>query len=174
MARKNVVFGFLGTQLDYAGKTNRWAKWRPTVSLCQQEDLVVDKLVLFHDNRSHQLFKTVKKDIAQISPETEVVSELMNLQDPWDFEEVYGALYDFLHQQNFQTDQEQYFAHVTTGTHVAQICLFLLIESHKLPGKLIQTSPKNRSQPDQQTGSHQIIDLDLSKYDKLATRFTEE
>lgn len=174
MAKRNVVFGFLGTQLDYVGKSNRWEKWRPTVSLCQQEDLIVDELVLFHDNRSKQLFQTLQKDIAQISPETLVKSELMNLRNPWDFEEVYGALYDFLSCHKFLLTETNYYSHMTTGTHVAQICLFLLTESHKLPGKLIQTSPKRRDQENPQSGSHQIIDLDLSKYDKLATRFEEE
>lgn len=174
MAKKNVVFGFLGTQLDYVGKANRWEKWRPTVSLCQQEDLIIDELVLFHDNRSTKLFQTVQRDISQISPETVVKSTLMNLRDPWDFEEVYGALYDFLSNQDFNPTNSNYFSHVTTGTHVAQICLFLLTESHKLPGKLIQTSPKRRNEENPQSGSHQIIDLDLSKYDKLATRFEEE
>jgi transcriptional regulatory protein RtcR len=67
-----------------------------------------------------------------------------------------------------------YYSHTTTGTHVAQICLFLLTESGKLPGKLIQTSPKRRNEENAQSGSYQIIDLDLSKYDKLATRFEEE
>ncbi|MGJ8672830.1 RNA repair transcriptional activator RtcR [Rubritalea sp.] len=174
MARKNVVFGFLGTQLDYVGKMNRWEKWRPTVSLCQQDDLIVDELVLFHDNRSKPLFETVKKDVAQVSPETSVKSELMNLKNPWDFEEVYGTLYDFFSKQHYDLKGCNYLAHMTTGTHVAQICLFLLTESRKHPGKLIQTSPKRRNEKNRETGSYQIIDLDLSKYDKLATRLVEE
>lgn len=174
MAKKNVVFGFLGTQLDYVGKRNRWEKWRPSVSLCQQEDFLVDQLVLLHDNRSKGLFDTIKADIAQISPETKVVSEIMNLKNPWDFEEVYGSLYDFLSRQSFKLTESNYYAHMTTGTHVAQICLFLLTETHKLPGKLVQTSPKSRREANHIAGTHQIIDLDLSKYDKLATRFEEE
>ncbi|MCW2414627.1 MULTISPECIES: RNA repair transcriptional activator RtcR family protein [unclassified Sphingobium] len=30
--------------------------------------------------------------------------------------------------------------HITTGAHVAQICLFLLTEARYLPGRLLQTS----------------------------------
>ena len=48
--KKTVVIGFLGTQLDFAGKgSQRWEKWRPTVGLCQQEDLLVHRLELLHD-----------------------------------------------------------------------------------------------------------------------------
>ena len=48
--KKTVAFGFLGTTLDYAGKgSQRWEKWRPTVALCQQPDLVIDRLELLHD-----------------------------------------------------------------------------------------------------------------------------
>lgn len=43
--RKTVAFGFVGTVLDYAGRgSQRWSKWRPTLCLCQQESLVIDRL----------------------------------------------------------------------------------------------------------------------------------
>ena len=45
--RKTVAFGFVGTVLDYAGRgSQRWSKWRPTLCLCQQESLVIDRLEL--------------------------------------------------------------------------------------------------------------------------------
>lgn len=48
--RKTVAFGFVGTVLDYAGRgSQRWSKWRPTLCLCQQESLVIDRLELLHD-----------------------------------------------------------------------------------------------------------------------------
>ena len=61
--------------------------------------------------------------------------------------------------------------HITTGTHVAQICWFLLTESRHFPGQLIQTSPPRRdpSQP----GAYRIIDLDLSRYDGIARRHAQ-
>ncbi|MBM3226087.1 MAG: AAA family ATPase, partial [Candidatus Tectomicrobia bacterium] len=91
------------------------------------------------------------------------------LEDPWDFEEVYGALYAFARAYPFQPEHEEYLVHITTGSHVAQICLFLLTEAHYFPAKLIQTSPQ-RDDP----GTFAIIDLDLSKYDRLASRFRQE
>lgn len=45
--RKTVAFGFVGTVLDYAGRgSQRWSKWLPTLCLCQQESLVIDRLEL--------------------------------------------------------------------------------------------------------------------------------
>lgn len=175
MARKKVIFGFIGTVLDYVGKgRDRWEKWRPTISLCQQDDLIVDRLELLHDSRSRGLFDRLRQDIAAISPETEVVSVEVNLRDPWDFEEVYGTLHDFAHGYAFDTEAEDYLIHITTGTHVAQICWFLLAEARYLPAQLLQTSPPRKKELGETVGSYAVIDLDLSRYGKIATRFARE
>lgn len=56
--RKTVAFGFVGTVLDYAGRgSQRWSKWRPTLCLCQQESLVIDRLELLHDARRARYLK---------------------------------------------------------------------------------------------------------------------
>ncbi|MBJ5365557.1 sigma 54-dependent transcriptional regulator, partial [Salmonella enterica subsp. enterica serovar London] len=92
--RKTVAFGFVGTVLDYAGRgSQRWEKWRPTLCLCQQETLVVHRLELLYDARSRSLFEGLKKDIASVSPETEVVGVEIAIRNPWDFEEVYACLH---------------------------------------------------------------------------------
>ena len=46
-----------------------------------------------------------------------------------------------------QPEKEDYLIHITTGTHVAQICLFLLAEARYLPAKLLQTEPPPRHKP---------------------------
>ena len=54
--------------------------------------------------------------------------------------------------------------------------MFLLAESHHIRAKLIQTTPKEghvRHSNDPK-GRHTVIDLDLSRYDKLAKRFETE
>ena len=58
--RKTVVIGMLGTVLDAGQGPRRWEKWRPTVSLCQQEDLVVDRLELLYPRSAMVLAATVK------------------------------------------------------------------------------------------------------------------
>lgn len=173
--RKTVAFGFVGTVLDYAGRgSQRWSKWRPTLCLCQQESLVIDRLELLHDARSRSLFETLKRDIASVSPETEVVSVEIELHNPWDFEEVYACLHDFARGYEFQPEKEDYLIHITTGTHVAQICWFLLAEARYLPARLIQSSPPRKKEQPRGAGEVTIIDLDLSRYNAIASRFAEE
>lgn len=173
--KRKVVFGFVGTVLDYVGRgRQRWDKWRPTVSLCQQEDFVVDRLELLHDARSRSLFERLRTDIASISPETEVNSVEITLRNPWDFEEMYAVLHDVADGYTFDTEAEDYLVHITTGTHVAQICWFLLAESRYLPAQLLQTSPPRKRDLGETVGHYTVIDLDLSRYDRIATRFAVE
>jgi transcriptional regulatory protein RtcR len=172
-AKKLVILGLLGTQLDRGAGSRRWEEWRPTVSLCQHEELLVDRLELLHDRKRTSLAETVVRDIAGVSPETETRRHIVEFGDPWDFEEVYGALADFARGYPFEPDREEYLVHITTGTHVAQICLFLLTESRHLPARLIQTSPASERERGS-AGRYSIIDLDLSRYDRIAARFVEE
>ncbi|HET9943032.1 MAG TPA: RNA repair transcriptional activator RtcR [Terriglobia bacterium] len=167
----NVVIGLLGTVLDSGNGMARWQNWRPTVSICRQPDLIVKRLELLHPLRDTRLATTVSEDIRSVSPETEVVLHPVDFADPWNFEEVYEKLSEFARAYPFDSDKENYLIHITTGTHVAQICLFLLTESRHLPGKLLQSSPaRDRREP----GKIAIIDLDLSRYDRIASRFAEE
>ncbi|QOF77727.1 RNA repair transcriptional activator RtcR [Variovorax sp. 38R] len=165
-----VVIGFLGTQLDAGQGAGRWNKWRPTVSLAQHDDMVVARLELLHTRKHTALAEVVKADIAAVSPETTVNLVPFDLEDPWDFGEVYTRLYDWARAYPFQPEREQYWTHITTGTHVAQICMFLLSESRVVPGVLAQTSPP-RKQRQGDAGKVALIDLDLSRYDPIARRF---
>jgi transcriptional regulatory protein RtcR len=54
---------------------------------------------------------------------------------------------------------------------VAQICLFLLTEARYLPGRLLQTHPPRMRDKEGVAGKWSSIDLDLSRYDSIATRF---
>lgn len=170
---KTVAISILGTTMDRRGKGDkRWDMWRPTISMCQQDDLVIDRLELLFDKHSEGLAKQVAEDITHISPETKMVFHTVKFKDPWDFEGVYSTLLDFARSYTFDTHKEEYLVHITTGTHVAQICWYLLTEAGYLPGKLLQTSPGSRNNP--ASGQYQIIDLDLSKYDQIASRFKKE
>jgi len=171
--KRTVVVGFLGTVLDSGGGPKRWEKWRPSVALTQQDDLAVDRLELLVEPRFNAIAETVSRDVGSVSPDTAVVRRPFPVKNPWDFEEVYASLHDFARAYPWDTDREEYLFHITTGTHVAQICLFLLVESRHLPGRLLQTSPRTATRGGFE-GSHQVIDLDLSKYDAMSKRFGEE
>ena len=167
-----VVIGFLGSTLD-ASKfgPSRWSKWRPSVALTMHEDLRVDRFVLLHGSKHGRLADYVAEDIAAVSPETRVEPQRIEFADPWDFEEVYGKLLDFTRGYAFDPEAEDYLIHITTGTHVAQICLFLLTEARYLPGRLLQTQPAAKLESGAAPGRWTTIDLDLSRYDSIATRF---
>ena len=173
MHRRLVVLGFYGSVLDGGASDKRWDKWRPTVALCQHEDLVVHRLELLHTRTALKGVQQLVRDIALVSPETQVRPHCVNLADAWDFEEVFAALHEFARGYRFVPERERYLIHITTGSHVMQICWFLLTESRHFPGQLLQTSPPKRKDGDV-AGDYRIIDLDLSKYDRLARRFDEE
>ncbi|MFO0604195.1 MAG: RNA repair transcriptional activator RtcR [Polyangiales bacterium] len=180
MARKKpaVVIGLLGPTLDVGAKEARWERWRPSVAICQQPDLLVSRFELLHQPAFTSLARTVQRDIASVSPDTTVNPHPVEWNDPWDFEEVYAVLHDFARRYPFDPDREDYLVHITTGTHVAQICLFLLTESRHLPARLLQTSPPSReardAKPNDVAGTWRAIDLDLSRYDRLTARFAQE
>ena len=171
--KKNVAIGFLGINLDNGKGAGRWERWRPTVDLCRQDDFIIHRFELLADPKYMAIAEQVKADIALVSPDTTLVINEMEIHNPWDLEEVYEALFDFTDLYRFNTQEEDYLLHITTGTHVAQICLFLLNEARYLPGKILQLSPprkKDKTGP----GKVSVIDLDLSKYDRLADRFEAE
>ncbi|MFZ6758583.1 RNA repair transcriptional activator RtcR [Undibacterium sp. Ji50W] len=171
--KNKVVIGFIGTQLDNGKGSGRWEKWRPTVALTQRDDIAIDRIELLHSGQHDALIGQLRNDIAATSPTTTLRTHQLAIQDPWDFEEVYASLFDFARSYRFDTDTEEYWIHITTGTHVAQICLFLMTEANYLPGKLLQTSPPRR-QIKGNTGEIALIDLDLSRYNQIAQRFTRE
>ncbi len=163
------VIGTLGSILDQGKKAERWKAWRPSVAICRQPDMIVHRFDLLHGTKEKDLAQVVREDIQTVSPETKVHLHAVDYGDPWDFEQVYEALFGFAKAYPFR-EAEDYLIHITTGTHVAQICLYLLTESRWLPGRLLQASPdRDRSAP----GKVKIIDLDLSRYDRIASRFQQ-
>ena len=169
---KNIVLGFLGTKLDSGATDKRWERWRPTVSLVAHADFPVDRLELFLTNPEHvELAQRIADDVAHVSPQTEVVAHILDVTDPWDFPSVYGALHDFARSYEF-SDDANYHVHLTTGSHVAQICLFLLTEARYFPAKILETFSHNATET--WRGRLEHIDLNLKSYDKLASRFRKE
>ena len=173
--KRQIILGLLGSTLDSHPRAERWDRWRPTLGLFRQEHLRWDRFELLADPKFEKLTREVAGDIAAVSPETKVNTHAVRSPDWWDFESVYGMLHDWATAYPFNTDEEDYHVHITTGTHVAQICLFLLCESGRIPARLVQTSPPRQVRSTEDTaGSVQIIDLNLSKYDKLAARFAAQ
>lgn len=170
---KTVVIGLLGTVMDHKGKgIKRWETWRPSVGIFMQEDLIVDRFEMIHDRRDTRLANNVGADIETVSPHTQVRLNELNFDDAWDFEHVYSTLLDFAEHYPFKPEEERYLLHITTGSHVAQICWFLLCEANYIPAEILQTSPARGE--NKAAGRYQVIDLDLSKYDIISSRFRSQ
>src|SRR4051812_29789514 len=109
--RDKVVIGLLGTTLDWGTGPERWESWRPSVCLCQQEDLIITRFELLHGRKFTKMAERIAEDIRGISPETTVRQHLVEVEDPWDFELVYGALHDFARGYTFDIEREDYLVH---------------------------------------------------------------
>lgn len=176
MNKDKVVISFLGTQLDSGFGRGRWEKWRPNISIHQQDDFPVARVELFYDEKFSDLARLIRQDIETISRDRQVNLVPMNLANPWDFAEVYEKLFVWSSTYPFNLEREDYYTHITTGTHVAQICLFLLVQARQIPSLLLQTAPppKPRSQwTAADVGVYELIDLDLARYDVLAKRLAD-
>lgn len=171
MAKKRVLISFVGTVLDSAQGKGRWLKWRPNIAVHQLAE--IERTELFFSEKYRNLAEEIRSDVAEIAPQAEVNLVPMELANPWDFSEVYAALDAWTAAYPFDTENEEYWVHITTGTHVVQICLFLLVESRRMPAVLLQTAPpraQRRSMAAGDAGHYEIIDLDLARYDALAAR----
>lgn len=164
---RSVVFGIWGSQLDRGIGPRRWERWRPTVSLFQQADLRVDRLELLVPEKFRSEAEVTIEDIRRLAPETEIVVVPFEVDDAWDFEEVYAALHDTARSLAHSAEDDELLVHITTGSHVAQICLFLLTEARFLPGRLLQSAPPRRGE---EIGHWTVIDLELDRYAAIASR----
>jgi transcriptional regulatory protein RtcR len=90
------------------------------------------------------------------------------MADPWDFEEVYAALHDFARSYPFDPEREDYLVHITTGTHVARSAL----PPHRVAAPAgharADLAARRAPRPTRAPAPGAIIDLDLSRYDRLA------
>ena len=188
MDKKNIVFSFLGNVLDQRGKgKKRWTRWRPTIDICNHPEWPIYRLELIYHTQDRKLLEEIILDIKTIAPDTQVNPIPVQIQDPWDFEEVYTCLLDIAKNYTFNNEQENYYLNITTGTHVMQICWFLLAESRFYPARLLQSSPPARpsaspenlaaepiaNPPPCPSGQINIIDLNLNRYDQILTRFQQ-
>lgn len=161
-----MAIGFLGLRQDSGKGPKRWNKWRPSVSLALQPDLEFSKYYLIHHPDDVELAERIERDVLEKKPELKVLRQEINFKDPWDFESVYGSLLSFSKTLKLDFEHEELLVHITTGTHVQQICMFLLTERGYLPGSLIQTVPLAGKESDP-IGRHLVVDLNLDNYKSL-------
>ncbi|MFT7521961.1 MAG: transcriptional regulatory protein RtcR [Kiritimatiellia bacterium] len=166
--RHITLFGLFGNSMDGGIDSRRWSRWRPTLTPFMQDDVIVDKLVLI--GGQNRPAKALVTDIQAMSPQTEIIIRPMDVKDPWDLEIMYGLLLDEAELLAHDPADGELWVHITTGTHIAQICLFLLVEAGFLPGQLLQTRPPRNGQI---IGGCDLVDLNLARYDRIQTRFVD-
>jgi transcriptional regulatory protein RtcR len=167
--KNKIAIGLLGSKLDTGGS----GTWRPTLALCLQDDLAFKRLELLYQKPHYRKAQALTQDISAVAPQTEVRIHEIPLKHPWDFEETYSVLLDFASNYHFNLEEEEYYVHISAGTHVAQICLFMLTKANFIPGYLIQTSKNDRNSKDTK-GTHYVIDLTLSRYEQIAIKFQSQ
>lgn len=166
----NIVFGLFDPEWDGGDAATRQSRWRPTVSVLGHPDFPVARFVLLVQSPFLDQARLAIEDMRALSPLTEIDVRVNTFQDGWDFEEVYAYLHDVMADYPFVPEHEAYFAHMSAGTHVMRICLFLLTEARILPGRMLQSYPADTYGQGAE-GGWRVIDLDLEKYDRLARRF---
>jgi transcriptional regulatory protein RtcR len=173
MKKRIVVFGVLDPFWDSNIDHPSTGYWRPTVSAVSVPEFPVDRFeLLIQSTTTKDLTNEVIAAMKAASPKTKIVPHIHNYGDLWDLEEVYAYLHDEVADYPFDLDEEDYYVHMSTGTHVMRICLFLMAEARFLPGKMLQTYPAGLYEgKERKKGGIRIIDLDLSRYDLLAKRF---
>ncbi|MGN1360626.1 MAG: RNA repair transcriptional activator RtcR family protein [Kiritimatiellia bacterium] len=102
----------------------------------------IDELHLSFNREQENLANRIKEDIRTVSPGTTVILDIIQLKAPWDFEEVYEKFFDYAKSPCFHEEHTRCYIHMTTSSHVEQICLFLLAESRHLAAQLIQPPPR--------------------------------
>lgn len=171
--RPQSLVGMVGRKLDAGtNRRSRWDSWRPSVAVAMQPDLELARYDLLHLPGDAQLAGIVARDVAQVSPGTRVVRHELAIDDPWDLEQVYAALFDFAAERQVDPEAEELLVQMSTGTHIWQICLFLMVETRMLPGDLLQMRPPTRDEGVE--GGYARVDLDLARYDRIARRFEEQ
>jgi transcriptional regulatory protein RtcR len=147
-----------------------------------QKDFPVNRLELLYTADPAKLKETIVGDIQQHASSTVIRPHLRKKSNRFDYADVYHEMYQLFMTDwdetgtgyPFDYENEDYFVSMATGTHVELICLFQLIQCHYIRVKLLQLIPPDKTQPDDIAGSHNLVDLDHSKYNQLKGLKTEE
>ena len=169
---KHVVLSILGTRKDDSDLENNG--WSPSLSIVQHKDkFLVDEYHLIYNTGFEDLAEKVQAKIETASITTKVVLDEIQLKDPWDFDEVSVAFFDYVKRSCFHRDNTEYLVHINTGTNVERICLFWLVYSNYIKARLVQTAPSEgfgKTRSKNAKGLIKVIDLDMSSYTDLTRR----
>ena len=175
----NNLIAFLGVQKDNRGLDNRrWERFRPSVSICMHDDLVIDNYYIIYQGKFKRQLDFLAKDIKKVSPNTNIIPVEMNFTDPFDPLEALEKQLEFVSSLD---DKDSYIINITTGTHTNQLAWFKLVENNFIDAKLIQNfsvskrkkEENNLSDEEYVRGYYKLIDFKLERYDRYFTLLSE-
>lgn len=168
----NIMYSFLGNQLDAGFQEKRWERWRPNVGISESDSPVIDKLVLMYGPKDRALAQRVAEDalVKRVNPHFQVELQELAL-DPYDLSKTFVTM-DELRVNTVFNPEHQYFLNITTGTHIMQIVCYMMVESKLWPGVLAQCGPTADRKASRSV--IEVIDLDLRRYDKIMARYRLE
>jgi len=160
--KKKVFIGFVGYVLDSR------PDWKPTLAAFGFDDLQFERAELITEKKWAKLNQELIEAIKKISPNCDVRLHELNYKDPWDFGEAYEKFHGFTESYKFATDKEQYYFHMTTGTHAQKIVGFLFAFSGRLPAELMQTAPPLKGET---KSRYFLVDPNLERYQNIQDLF---
>ncbi len=127
-------------------------------------DFPVSTYELFYQKEYSELALRVKQNIEERSM-TKVRLHLVDFKAAMELRIRVCGIFRFFPKYQFDHENLEYFVNISTGTHVMQICLFLLAEAKFVPARLVQsTGDRKRVE----------IDLRLERFDLIAHRFRKQ
>jgi transcriptional regulatory protein RtcR len=136
--KSRVIIGFFGPRQDVPANDGE-PKFQPSLELCKRLTPRADRFELLHQRKHKSDAESLAGQISEVSPNTTVRLWEVRIRDPWRLEQVFYALHTFAQGYKFDLANEEYLAHISTGSHIMKICLFLLTEVRYIPARLVQT-----------------------------------
>ncbi|MDK9790010.1 RNA repair transcriptional activator RtcR family protein [Vibrio sp. D431a] len=172
------LIGFLGIQRDKRGwNANRWKEWRPSVAAVMQNDILIQDYYLIYPSSEFELMRLIKSDIETVSPSTNVIPVLMDLEDEFEPLSVLDGLMSFL--QEIPRNKE-YLISLATGTHVSHMVWFDIVRRNILNAKLLQLHPLTRDEKANaeieciQRGKSRCLDMNMARYSNYNVMLEED
>ena len=114
------------------------------------------------------------EDIKAVSPETEVRAHDFEMADPWDFEQVFAALHGFARGYAVRA-RKRGLPRPHHDRHARGADLSVPADRVAATSRRDCYRPRRRAMTAGATRAPSaLIDLDLSRYDRIASRFAEE
>jgi transcriptional regulatory protein RtcR len=160
MRKPITIFTAVSGKRDDCTEAERAKKWRPTVGMCRK--IQPARLVLIILPKDREVAERVMEDVRLASPGTRIEVFALDDDPAWDLDASFDAICDVAERCGLDPDAEDVLAHVTTGTFIHHIAVYLAIESRILPGRAVMTTDR---------GQITVFDPESSRFDRIARRF---